>query len=167
MRNLTERIIDHPFFRDMKQEPLATLFDQAREITFAPGEILFCEGEPANQMYLIETGCIALEAHEPADGTMLIQNLGAGEVLGWSWLFPPYAWHFRARAAEPTTVIVLNGAHLLTMAEEDHEFGFNLMKRVAQVMIHHLQATRKQLLACRSASIDCLPLPRRDSKEVV
>ena len=153
MNSITQRITAHPLFRDMKSAELDAFAEQAQETTFALGEILFCEGEPANRMYLIETGCIALEAHESADGAKFVQNLGAGEVLGWSWLFPPFAWHFRARAAEQTTVIVLNGARLLTMAEKDHNFGFNLMKRVAQVMIHHLEATRKQLLACRGEPV--------------
>jgi CRP/FNR family cyclic AMP-dependent transcriptional regulator len=67
-------------------------------------------------------------------------------MLGWSWLFPPFAWHFRARALEPTNAIVLNGAHLLIAAERKRDFGYELMKRVAQVVIHRLQATRKQLL---------------------
>jgi CRP/FNR family cyclic AMP-dependent transcriptional regulator len=72
--------------------------------------------------------------------------LGPGDVLGWSWLFPPFVWHFQARAVEPTTLLVLNGAGLLVSAERDHDFGYELMKRVAQVVIRRLQATRKQLL---------------------
>ena len=156
MNNLSEKITNHPFFRDMKPEKLVTLIEQAREITLSPGDILFCEGEPANEVYLIESGCFGLEAHEPANGTTIVQNLTAGEVLGWSWLFPPFAWHFRARAVELTTVVVLNGAHLLVMAENDHDFGFELMKRVAQVMIHQLQATHKQPPACKI--IQALPV---------
>jgi CRP/FNR family transcriptional regulator, cyclic AMP receptor protein len=67
-------------------------------------------------------------------------------MLGWSWLFPPFAWHFRARAREPTNVIVFNGAHLLVAAERNRDFGYELMKRVAQVVIRRLQAARRQLL---------------------
>ena len=67
-------------------------------------------------------------------------------MLGWSWLFPPFVWHFRARALDPTTVIVLDGAHLLVACHQNHEFGYELMKRVGQVVIERLQATRKQLL---------------------
>jgi CRP/FNR family transcriptional regulator, cyclic AMP receptor protein len=114
---------------------------------FNPGQVLFHEGDPANQFYLIESGRIALEAHEPADGTVLIETVGAGEVLGWSWLFPPFVWHFQARAVEPTKAVVLSGAHLLVAAERNHEFGYELMKRVAQVVIERLQFTRKRLLA--------------------
>lgn len=89
---------------------------------------------------------MALEAHEPAAGTQPVQDLEAGDVLGWCWLFPPFVWHFRARALEPTSTIVLSGGHLLMAAERDPDFGYELIKRVAQVVIHRLQATRKRLL---------------------
>ena len=130
----------------MKPDHLAILAECAKEASFKAGEVLFREGEPADRFFLIESGCVALEAHDPAAGTVLVQELGLGEVLGWSWLFSPFAWRFGARAAEPTTAIVLSGAHLLIMAEKDHDFGYELMKRVAQVVIHRLQTTRKQLL---------------------
>lgn len=137
---------DHPFFEEMKPEHLEIIAGCASEQTFKPGEFLFHEGEPANQFYLIQSGLIALEAHEPADGTALVQHLCAGDVLGWSWMFPPFVWHFRARALEPTRAVVLNGAHLLVTAERDHQFGYELMKRVAQVVVQRLQVARKQLL---------------------
>jgi CRP-like cAMP-binding protein len=147
MNKLREIIAAHPFFRDVKPEHIDIIVSGAIEAKFKPDEILFREGEPANRFYLIESGRIALDAHELADGTALIQYLNAGDVLGWSWLFPPFAWHFTARAVQPTRTIVLSGAHLLACAERDHEFGHDLMKRVAQVVIKRLQATRKQLLA--------------------
>ena len=146
MNALKENITAHPFFRNMKPEHLDILSAGATAATFEPDQILFREGQPANQIYLIGKGRIALEAHEPADGTALVEHLGAGEVLGWSWLFPPFVWHFRARAVEPSEAIVLSGAHLLAAAERNPEFGYELMKRVAQVVIQRLQTTRKQLL---------------------
>ena len=152
MKSLTETITNHAFFHGMKPEHLAVLTDGAKAVPFKVGDVLFRKGEPANQFYLIESGKIALEAHEPADGTILVQTLGAGDVLGWSWLFPPFSWNFQARAIEPTSAIVLSGAHLLVTAEGNHDFGYELMKRVAQVVIHRLQATRKQLLAIQVES---------------
>lgn len=146
MSSLSQTISAHPFFTGMKPEHLEIVLEGAVEATFAPDQYLFHEGDPANQFFLIQNGRIALEAHEPADGTVTVQTLGAGEVLGWSWLFQPFSWHFRARAIEPTTVIILNGGHLLATAERDHEFGFKLMKRVAQIVIQRLMATRRELL---------------------
>jgi CRP-like cAMP-binding protein len=144
---LKEAITNHSFFHGMKPGHLTVLTEGAKAVHYEAGDVLFREGEAANQFYLIESGKIALEAHEPADGTVLVQTLGAGEVLGWSWLFPPFVWHFQARAIEPTKAIILNGAHLLIAAEHNHDFGYELTKRIAQVVIHRLQNTRKQLLA--------------------
>jgi CRP-like cAMP-binding protein len=153
MNGLKETIRAHPLFCEMKPEHLDILVGEATTARFNPGEILFREGNPADHFYLIESGRIALEAHEPAGGTLLIENLGAGDVLGWSWLLPPYVWHFGARAVEPARAIVLSGAHLLVAAERNHEFGYELMKRVAQVIIQRLQATRKLLLAQQIESV--------------
>jgi CRP-like cAMP-binding protein len=130
----------------MAAEHLDTIAGCATEVQFKARHIIFREGEPANQFYLIESGSVAVEAHQASAGDVLVQILGPGDVLGWSWLFPPFVWHLRARALEPTAAIVLNGAHLLVAAERNRDFGYELMKRVAQVVIRRLQATRKQLL---------------------
>ena len=87
-----------------------------------------------------------METKTSAHGTVVLQVLGAGEALGWSWLFPPFTWHFQARALEPTRATVLDGAHLLVLCNEDHEFGYTLMQRVTQVVIARLQAARRKLL---------------------
>lgn len=150
MKDLNDTVFHHAFFHGMKPDHLGILVEGAKVVQFKAGDFLFHEGQPANQLYLIESGRVVLEAHEPADGTALVQTLGAGDVLGWSWLFPPFLWNFQARAIEPTSAVVLSGAHLLTTAERDHDFGYELMKRVAHVVIQRLQATRKQLLAIHS-----------------
>ena len=147
--DLNERVAAHPLFHGMKPEHLRTVVEGATRAKFKPGQFLFREGEPANKFYLIESGQVVLEAHEPANGTAFVQQLGAGDALGWSWLFPPFVWHFRARVTEPTEAIVLSGAHLLMAVERDHDFGFELMKRVTQMVIHRLQATRQQLISAQ------------------
>jgi CRP-like cAMP-binding protein len=147
MNTLNDAVTNHPFFRGMKPAHFAVLAEGAKAVQFKAEDILFREGEPANEFYLIQRGRIALEAHEPTKGTMLVQTLCDGDVLGWSWLFPPFVWHFQARAIEPAGAIALNGAHLLIAAERDHEFGYELMKRLTQVVIRRLQATRRKLLA--------------------
>ena len=146
-------VVSHPFFEGMKPEHLEVIAGCATEARFVSDQILFHEGEPANKFYLIQSGRIALEAHELSDGTVPVQELGAGDVLGWSWLFPPFVWHLRARALEPTRAVVLDGAHLLIAAERNRDFGYELMKRVAQVVIQRLQATRKQLLRQQFESV--------------
>ena len=83
------------------------------------------------------------------EAPVAVQVIGRGDVLGWSWLFPPHHWHFGARALEPTTAIFFYGTRLREQCEQDHDFGFEMMKRMTQVVIHRLQATRKQLLSVR------------------
>ncbi|MGV3757405.1 MAG: Crp/Fnr family transcriptional regulator [Verrucomicrobiota bacterium] len=145
METLHESITKHPFFDGMKPDHLAILVGGVKEVQFRAGDILFREGEPASHFYLIQTGKITVESRKPG-GSAVLQTLNAGEVLGWSWLFPPFYWHFQARAVESSHVIMLSGTYLLAAAERDHDFGYELMKRVSQLVISRLQATRKLLL---------------------
>src|SRR5678816_4084169 len=128
MKSINEAIASHGFFRGMKPEHLALLPEGARAVQFKSGDLIFREGAPASEFYLIETGEIALEALDSANRPTLVHRVQSGDVLGWSWLFPPFTWHFQARAIEPTRAIVLNGAHLLIAAEHNHDFGYELTK---------------------------------------
>src|SRR5262245_25770760 len=107
MNELRETIRLHPFFSGMEPAHLDVVACHARKETYKAGEMLFREGEPADRFFLILKGKVALEAHDLADGTALVQDLGAGDVLGWSWLFPPFVWHFQACALKPTEVLTL------------------------------------------------------------
>src|SRR4051812_27227100 len=98
---LASRIEAHPFFHGLTQEQLEMVCAGATERCLLAEEILFRPNEPASQFYLIQNGRIRLEAVRPTLPPLRIQTLGAGDVLGWSWLFPPFLWHFRARALEP------------------------------------------------------------------
>lgn len=118
-------------------------------MSYATGEIIFREGEPANRFYLIEQGRVSLESPRKDQAPAGIQVIGPGDVLGWSWLFPPYYWQFDARSLEPTTAIFLYGTRLREQCEQDHAFGYEMMKRMTQVVIHRLQAARQQLIAAR------------------
>ena len=146
MQAVRDRIKNHEFFAGMKPEHIALVAQGAGEVAFQKGEMIFRTDEPASRFFLIESGSIALEAHEPGDGTCSVQTLKTGDVLGWSWLFPPFVWHFQARALEPVRAIMLDGAHMLVTAERDRDFGYELMKRVTHVLIQRLQTTRKQLI---------------------
>lgn len=151
MSDLTSDVVRvHPFFSGMKSKHLGIFLESATRARFAPEEMLFREGEPANQFYLIQKGRIVLEAREPRRTPAVIQTLGCGDVLGWSWLFPPFTWHFSARAVEPASAIVLNAGHLLAAADADHDFGYELMKRVTRLVIHRLQITRERIVARQS-----------------
>jgi CRP-like cAMP-binding protein len=142
-------ITEHPFLRGLKPAHLRLLAESAMRMRFEPGELIFREGDPANRFYLIEEGRVSLESHSDDAAPFGVQVIGPGDVLGWSWLFPPYYWHFDARALEPVTAIFFYGTRLREQCELDHGFGYDMIKRMTQVMIHRLQTTRKQLLCKR------------------
>jgi CRP/FNR family cyclic AMP-dependent transcriptional regulator len=146
----------HPFLEGMDLRHQQIFLTGAKEQLFEPGEDIFREGDPANTLYLIQSGQVALETRG-GDGTAVIQKLGAGDVLGWSWLFPPFAWHFHARAMQPTRAICCDGGHLLVQAEEDAEFGYDVMRRISQILIQRLQATRRKLAEQGKTTAGMLP----------
>lgn len=135
-----------PFFLGMKPEHITLAFQEARKRKYKAGELLIRQGEPANEFIIIMKGTVAIEAKEAPAASRSIQVLSPHEMLGWSWLFQPFVWHFQARALIPTEVVVLSGGHLLVAAEKDHTFGYDLMKRVSHLVIERLHYTRRQLV---------------------
>lgn len=142
-------IAGHPFLRGLKPEHLRLLADSAMRMRFEAGELIFREGDPANRFYLIEQGKVSLESHLRDESPVEVQVIGPGDVLGWSWLFPPYYWHFDARALEPTDAIFFYGTRLREQCARDPGFGFEMMKRMTRVVIQRLQAARRRLLPIR------------------
>jgi CRP/FNR family cyclic AMP-dependent transcriptional regulator len=146
MESLEPILSAHPFFRDLAPAYLSMLVGCASNVRFHAGEFLFRTGEEAERFFLIRAGQVALEISAPPQPPLTIQTLGAGEILGFSWLIPPYYWMFDARAIETTRAIALDGTCLRTKCEEDHSLGYELFKRFAHVMQERLQQTRLQLL---------------------
>jgi CRP/FNR family transcriptional regulator, cyclic AMP receptor protein len=109
--------------------------------------VIFREGEKAKLFYLIENGRVVLESSKDYGEPVVIQTIGAGDLLGWSWMMPPYVWHFTARAIEHTEAIYFAGTILREYCERDHSLGFELHKRMSAVMMKRLQAARIKMLA--------------------
>jgi CRP-like cAMP-binding protein len=137
-------LAEHPFLKGLSPHQIRLLTDCAMVVNFKPGELVFREGDPANRFYLIHRGKVALESQVRDRGIAPIQEVGPGEVVGWSWLFPPYYWHFDARAVEPTEALFFYGTPLREQCESDHDLGYELIKRMSEVMVKRLQATRRQ-----------------------
>src|SRR6266496_1232624 len=110
--SLARVVAEHPFLEGIKPEHLPILTECAILADFKKGELIFREGDPANRFYLIRSGRVELEAEVKEHDRMLIQTIGPGDVLGWSWLFPPYYWRFDARAATPVKAIFFHGTWL-------------------------------------------------------
>lgn len=142
---LRQRLETHPFFNGMNAEHIAILAEFATVTEFVAGQSIFHEGDPANCFYLMLEGCVALEANLAPGGRQVIDHVGSGEVLGWSWLFPPYRWHFTARAVTLTKAIFFYGTWLRERCEQDPRLGLELMKRVTAVIVRRLQTTRQRL----------------------
>jgi CRP-like cAMP-binding protein len=144
---LTEgQLADHPFLTGATPDFLNHLDEFSDEISFEKGDVILKEGDYADRFYLILTGKVALQTSTNGKPNITVQILGPGDILGWSWLFPPFEWHFGARAIEPCTAVVINGASLLIRAEEDSKFGYELMKRISKHVIQRLQSTRKRFI---------------------
>lgn len=144
----TATLAAHPFFKGLPAPQLDLLLNNSMEVEFPAGKSIFVEGEHANRFYLVLEGEVALEssAKDKQGGPRLIQTIGAGDVLGWSWLFPPYFWRFDARAIKPTKAIFIYGTRVRELCENDPKLGYELMKRTAEVVIERLQAARRQLV---------------------
>lgn len=146
MQTLEPVLAEHSFFQGLAPEYLHVLTGCASNVRFEAGQQIFREGEEANEFYLIRHGRVALEVYVSGQGSITIQTLGGGEILGWSWLVPPYQWRFDARAVELVRAIALDGKCLRAKCEDNPRLGFELLKRFAHVMTERLQATRLQLL---------------------
>ena len=146
MESLKRILGKHPLFKGMEDEHLVLLVGCASNVRFTAARPIFREGEAADQFYLIREGKIALDIFSPPRGSLVLQTLGEGDVLGWSWLFPPYRWKFTARVVEPVRAIAMDGRCLRGKAEEDHDLGYELLKRFARIIQDRLQATRLQLI---------------------
>jgi CRP/FNR family cyclic AMP-dependent transcriptional regulator len=146
METLKDILTAHPFLSGLDDRQLDLLVGCASEVRFDAGQFILREGEEANQFYLIRHGKVALEVSAPQHGPIIILTLDEGEILGWSWLVAPYRWRFDARAIELTRAIALDGKCLRTKSEEDHDLGYELLKRFAHIIDKRLAATRMQLL---------------------
>ena len=146
MQTLEALLAEHPFVKALEPQYLHFVASCASNVHYDSETYIFREGEPAAYFYILREGKVALETFATERGTIILETIEAGDVLGWSWLFSPYHWHFSARAIEPVQAIALDGIKLRNKSEEDHDFGYNLIKQVAQIMLRRLQATRLQLL---------------------
>ncbi len=147
---LTDAIAGHPLFKGLAPQYLNLLGEVAMLKEFPADEVIFREGDPANRFYVILDGEVALESSRRDANPIRLQTIGAQDVLGWSWLFPPYYWHFDARALQPTKAVFFYGTWLRENCERDHDFGYELIKRVSAVVIARLQTVRKRVVELES-----------------
>jgi CRP/FNR family transcriptional regulator, cyclic AMP receptor protein len=155
---LTTRVTLHPFLAGMNRTHLALLTDCAIAAHFRKGQTILREGEFANRFYLIESGKVVLESGKGLGEPVVVDTIGPGNLLGWSWMFPPYVWHFTARAVEPTDAIFFYGTILREYCEKDHSLGYQLFKRISPIMLRRLQVAREKMLAVHHGTAALEPI---------
>jgi CRP/FNR family cyclic AMP-dependent transcriptional regulator len=149
-------IARQPFFKGLNEHHILRLADSAMETQFTPGDWIYRQGDPANRFYLILEGKVVIGSEVKEHGVLPIRTLGPGDDLGWAWLFPPNYMHFSARAIDSTRAIFFYGTRLREECEANHELGYQLMKRVAEVVVQNLNVMQQ----CLMESIATRDLPK-------
>ena len=147
-----EALAGHPFLYGMSRNHLAVLAEAASDVTFPARHRLFEDGGSASRFWLVQSGHVDLDLHVPGQGRTKIETIGMGELLGWSWLFPPYKWAFGAAAASPVEAFEFDGRAVRACCTSDPVLGYEVTRRLAHVVAKRLQATRIKLITASSQS---------------
>ena len=137
---------EHPFFQSMSLELQREIADCAKSERYNAGEYIHREGEPADKFYLIRHGSVAQELRIPEQEPIIIQTLHEGDILGWSWLVPPYRWTADVRVIQLTRVIALDARCLRGKYADDPQLAYELLKRFIPIIANRLEASRLQLV---------------------
>lgn len=146
MENMKRVLEKYPFFEGLEERCLEVLAECATNVQFEEGEFILRQGEAANQLLIIRQGSVIVETYSPGRGPITIQTLEKGDILGWSWLVPPYLWCYDARALEKTRAISFDAICLRAKCDEDHSLGYELFKRLVPIIDQRMQAARMQLV---------------------
>lgn len=144
--HLRKILRQYSFFEELSDQTFELVINCASTGQFPAGKFIFKEGDLAHHFYLIQKGFVSLEVATPQHGFVVIETLGEGDLLGWSWLIPPFKWHFDARALEKTEMISIDGQLLRQNMEKHPAQGYELLKRFIPVIVNRMQATRMRLL---------------------
>jgi CRP-like cAMP-binding protein len=144
MENLERILRQHPFLEGLTDAQLAFMVGCAKNVVFDEGQVLFREGEVGNELFLVREGRVGLELVVPPRGRCAVETVEAGDIIGWSWLFPPYRWHCDARARDKVRAIRFDGACLRPKLDEDTALGFALTKKLLAAAHRRLERVRLQ-----------------------
>ncbi len=146
MENLVPVLAEHPFFQGFDPKYLELLQDCASLATFKANQLICSEGQPAQAFILLRSGRVAVEIHRPRRGTMIVQTLGEGDLLGWSWFGEPKVWTFDARALELTRALVLDATCVLQVCETHPDFEVQFLRRFSKVLAGKIKTLKLQLV---------------------
>ncbi len=146
MKTIDVLLKEHPFFWDMENTYVDLIAGCGRNQVYKPDDWLAREGDMADMFYVIREGRVAVETEIPGRGRVVLATIGAGEIVGWSWIFPPYLWTFDVRVRQTAHVVALDGKCLREKCEADKAMGYQLMKRFSRIMAERLKAARLQVM---------------------
>jgi len=146
MQTLEPLIAGVALFKGMKQEHLALIAGCATNVRYEAGQFPGLAGSPADCFWIIRQGCMALEIHAPDRGTISIATMGDGEVVGFSWLVPPYQLRFDVHALTATRALLIDGRCLRGKLAQDHELAADLLGRFSTLAVQRLEALSLQLM---------------------
>lgn len=146
MKRIKDLLAEHKFFQEFPEKYFDVISGCGKNVHFNKDEYIAKEDDSADFFYLIRSGRAAVSVGAPGRDPIVVQTIGEGEILGWSWIFPPYRWTFDIQALEDISAIALNGLCLREKCDADHALGYFLMTKFARIMTNRLQATRIQLL---------------------
>ena len=150
----TPALAGHPFLRGMPAGQLDALAAAASDVTFPAGHRIFETGGFAGKFWLIRSGRVALDVQVPGDGRMIIDSAGIGDLVGWSWLFPPYCWTCGAVCVTAVEAFEFDAAAVRARSTADPLFGYELTGRIMRVLAVRLQRARAGLIAKAVTSLD-------------
>jgi len=136
----------HTFFSGLDDSYRKFLSNSVTELQIKKGGVLFKQGDRADKFYLLRKGQVSVQVPALMGQSLEIQTLGEDQVLGWSWLIPPYRWIFLARAVEDSELLEFDGGAILARCEEDPKFGYELFKCFAALMSERLGAARQKMM---------------------
>jgi len=144
------------FMRGMPPAQLAKLAELCEHVSIPSRERLFDEGSRADRFWLIDAGQVTLDANVPGQGRVIIETLGRGDVVGLSWMLPPYQWRFGAVATQPTQAFAFDAAAVRAACDADPVLGYEISRRFSAAVVQRLQATRARLIevCARLLSLD-------------
>ncbi|WP_030411082.1 cyclic nucleotide-binding domain-containing protein [Streptomyces sp. NRRL S-1448] len=133
-------------FDAMPPEQRRMLTELAREVTLPRATRIFEEGRRADRFWIVRSGQVALDQHVPGRQPAVVETLGRDELLGWSWLFPPYLWHLGARTVGPVEAVEFDAAAVRELCDRDPLLGRAVYRYVAETVSRRLHGTRTRLL---------------------
>ncbi len=153
MKSMADLIREHPFLAGLSDEYCELVAGCAKNVVFEPGSYIIREGQPAGQFHLLREGQVSLEVYAPRRGSIVLQTLGANDILGASWIVPPYRWTSDARAVERVRAFAFDATCLRGKCEADPALGYALMKRFVPIILQRVTAARMQSLDLYGASV--------------